>query len=291
MNNIFTYLDYRKFLKDVLVLQKQGNAIFSFRHFAQGIGIDSGYITRIVAGQRHISLPLARKIAGFLKLDKKQISYFCLLVQFAKAKTQTEKSRNYQKLLMFKKSPAAVLTEKQYRLFDNWYNLAVREMIACFDFSGDFAGLGKRISPQISEAKARKSVALLDRLGLIGKNGDGVYERIEPVWTTDRDIESITVNKFQITMLDLAREAYDRFPRAVRDMSTLTLSVSLEEYENMVAELAALRQKFLAMAKNCKNPDRVYHLDLALFPLSSPSKAEGKGDGAVSSAQSCGDVS
>lgn len=284
MINIFTYLDYRKFLKDIQEEKKRENASFSFRHLAREIEVDSGYITKIFAGQRHISLPLARKMAGFFRLDKRQTRYLSLLVQFAKAKTQTEKARFYEQLLTFKTSQASVLTEKQYGLFGKWYNLAVREMIACFDFTGDFADLGKRISPSISEAKARKSVALLDRLGLIRKNSEGVYERVEPVWTTDRDIESVAVNKLQIGMLNLAKEAYDRFPRALRDMSTLTLSISSEEYKTMVDDLTALRMKFLAMARNCKNPDRVYHLDLALFPLSNPPKPECKNCGAVPSA-------
>jgi uncharacterized protein (TIGR02147 family) len=274
MINIFTYLDYRKFLKDLQEQKKRDNSVLSLRYLAREIGIDSGYISKIIAGQRHVSLSLAKKIAVFFQLDKKQTIYFCLLVQFAKAKTQTEKSRHYEQLLTFKTSPAAVLTEKQYGLFDNWYNLAVRETIACFVFKGDFADLGKRISPPISEAKARKSVATLEKLGLVRKNGDGVYERVEPVWTTDRDIESVAVNRLQIAMLNLAKEAYDRFPRAVRDMSTLTLSVSKEEYKTMAADLAAMRNKFLTMARNCKNPDRVYHLDLALFPLSRLSRRE-----------------
>lgn len=291
MITIFTYLDYRKFLKDLQEEKKHENVSFSFRHLAREIGVDSGYITKIFAGQRHISLPLTKKMADFFRLDKRQTKYLSLLVQFAKAKTQTEKSRFYEQLLTFKTSQAAVLTEKQYGLFDNWYNLAVREMIACFPFKGDFADLGKRISPPISGAKARKSVALLERLGLIGKNSDGVYGRIEPVWTTDRDIESIAVNKLQMATLNLAKEAYDRFPRSVRDMSTLTLSISSEEYRTMVDDLAALRMKFLAMARNCKNPDRVYHLDLALFPLSNTPRADSRNIGAALSAPNGGEGS
>lgn len=291
MINVYTYLDYRKFLKEIHEEKRGENASFSFRHLAREIGVDSGYITKIFAGQRHISLQLAKNMADCFGLDTRQKKYFSLLVQFAKAKTQTKKSRIYDQLLTFKASQAAVLTDKQYGLFDNWYNLAVREMIACCNFKGDFADLGKRISPPISEARARKSIALLERLGLVRKNSEGVYERIEPVWTTDRDIESITVNKLQIAMLNLAKEAYDRFPRNIRDMSTLTLSISSEEYTTMVHDLAALRAKFLARARECRNPDRVYHLDLALFPLSGTPRQDPLKTGFVSGAPISGEES
>jgi uncharacterized protein (TIGR02147 family) len=151
-------------------------------------------------------------------------------------------------------------------------------MIACFAFDGDFEDIARRIQPSISAAEAKKAVAVLEELGLIRKNyseiSSGIYERVEPVWTTNREIESVTVNKLQMEMLDLAKEAYDRFPRQSRNMSTLTLSVSEDEYLRMMQDLSTMRTRFLEMARSCKDPDRVYQLSLALFPLSKTGKKE-----------------
>jgi uncharacterized protein (TIGR02147 family) len=274
MPDIFQYIDYQKFLKDVYEDRKKNNPHFSHRYIARKIGFDSGYFTKIIQSERHISLKLTEKFASFLHLAPQEAEYFKTLVLFSKAKTQSRKALLYEKLLGFTRSRASTLSATQYRVFDKWYYLAVREMLACFAFSGDFTGLGRKIQPPISPAKARKAVAVLEELGLIRKNASGTYVRVEPVWTTNREIESVTVDKLQIEMLNRAREAYDRFPRSARNMSTLTLSVSENEYSRMVEELASLRSRFLGMARACQNPDRVYQLSLALFPLSKTGKKE-----------------
>jgi uncharacterized protein (TIGR02147 family) len=274
MVDIFQYIDYRKFLKDFYEERKRANPHFSHRHIAQKLGFDSGYFARIIQNERHISLKLAKKFADFLQLTPQKAEYFETLVLFSKAKTQSKKAYYYEKLFGFTRSEASTLLASQYRLFDKWYYLAVREMIACCVCNGDFTNLGRRIQPPISAAKAKKAVAILEELGLIRKNDAGIYERVEPVWTTNREIESVTVNKLQMEMLTLAREAYDRFPRQSRNMSTLTMSVSEDEYLRMKQDLATMRNRFLEMARNCKNPDRVYQLSLALFPLSKTRKKE-----------------
>jgi len=278
MVDIFHYVDYRKFLKDFYEERKKFNPHFSHRYIAQKLGFDSGYFAKIIQTERHISLKLVKRFTGFLQLAPREADYFEALVLFAKAKTQSEKARHYEKLIGFTRSQASTLSATQYRLFDKWYYLAVREMIACFAFDGDFEDLARRIQPSISAAEAKKAVAVLEELGLIRKNyseiSSGIYERVEPVWTTNREIESVTVNKLQMEMLDLAKEAYDRFPRQSRNMSTLTLSVSEDEYLRMMQDLSTMRTRFLEMARSCKDPDRVYQLSLALFPLSKTGKKE-----------------
>jgi uncharacterized protein (TIGR02147 family) len=273
MLNIFRYIDYRKFLKDFYEAKKRENPHFSHRYIANKLNFDSGYFTKIIKTERHISINLAQKFAEFCKMGDREADYFLTLVLFAKAGTQAEKERQYEKLLSFKQSEAAIMSHAQYRIFDQWYYLAIRELLACFEFTGDFADLGRRVQPAISGAKARRAVEELERIGFVKKNGAGVYERIEPVWTTNREMESVAVNKMQMAMLDRAREAYDRFGREARDMSTLTLSVSDDEYRRMTGELALLRNRFLEMARNSQRPDRVYQLNVSLFPLSKVPKA------------------
>jgi uncharacterized protein (TIGR02147 family) len=274
MNTIFDYLDYRQFLGDFYECKKKESPHFSHRFIAKKLGFDSGYFTKIIQKKRHISQRLSQKFVDFLKLGNRESEYFQTLVLFAKSKTQTEKNWHYEKLLTFKRSHASVLSKKQYEIFNSWHNLAIREMIACFKFTGDYVDLGRRLQPPISAAKAKKAVALLQRLGLVRRNQNGVFERLEPVWTTDREVESVIVNKMQLQMLDRAKEAYDNSLSEGRNMSTLTLSVSKGEYQRMVEDIAELRSRFLERARNTPAPDRVYQLSIALFPLSKIPKEE-----------------
>ena len=268
MINIYDYLDYREFLRDYYIEKKKNNPHFSHRYIAQKLGFDSGYFAKITQTQRHISIALAEKFAAFFKLGSRESEYFRTLVHFCKAETHSEKREFFEKLISFKRSEARVLNEKQYRLFEKWYYVAVRELIACFDCKGDYEELGKRLIPPISEAKARKAVKVLKELGLIKKVRGGGYERVDPVWRTNTDIASVAVDTMQQDMLELAKESYDRFPRTERNMSTLTLSISKTEYEQIVKDLERLREKLLDAAKNCETPDRVYQCNFSVFPLS-----------------------
>jgi len=55
-------------------------------------------------------------------------------------------------------------------------------------------------------------------------------------------------------MVDLGKEAYDRFPTNVLDMSSLTLSVSEATFKEMKEEITALRRKLLLKANRSRRP-------------------------------------
>jgi uncharacterized protein (TIGR02147 family) len=77
----------------------------------------------------------------------------------------------------------------------------------------------------------------------------------------------MNVMGFQMAMVDLGKEAYDRFPTNQLDMSSLTLSVSETTFKEMKEEITALRRKLLLKAEQEQAPDRVYQLNYQFFPL------------------------
>lgn len=266
MANVFEFFDYRKFLRAAYEERKRTNPHFSHRYIARKVGCDSGYFAKIIQEQRHISLAMAEGFAACFGLGAREAEYFKCLIQFEKARTQADKKQIFDRLISFQNSQAKVLSRTQYEVFDKWYYLAVREALDCFPFKGDCEELGRRIDPPLTAAQVRKSLAVLERVGLIARRGRG-YERTEPIWRTEKAVASVCVEAFQQAMLDLARQAYDRAPKAHRDLSTLTLSISREDYLAMVRELEALRSRFLERARASRNSDRVYQCSILLFPL------------------------
>ena len=72
MANIYEYTDYRKFLSDWYTVMKAGNARFSQRCIGTGAGIDAGNFANVVKGKRNLSIPVALKLADFMKLTRKE---------------------------------------------------------------------------------------------------------------------------------------------------------------------------------------------------------------------------
>lgn len=268
MVSIFDYLDYRKFLKDYYWERKKADPRFSHRYIARVLEFDSGYFAKIIKGERHISLRFVPKFIKLCKLSQKEADYFEALVLFCKAKTHDEKSRHFENLMSFKVSDKSILTAEQYKLFENWYYLAIREILAFYKFSGDYTELARIVVPTIKPSEAKKAIKTLKKLKLIRKNDNGVYERVAPVWSTGEEVKSVALVNLHKAMMDLAKESFDRFKGNERDMSTLTLSISEEEYKLISRELSRLREKLLDAASKCRNPDRVYQCNFSAFPVS-----------------------
>jgi len=274
MVNIFDYLDYRKFLKDYYQERKKEDPRFSHRFIANKLHFDSGYFSKIIKGERHISLRLVPKFISLLKLGKKEGEFFETLVLFCKAKTHDKKNSHFETLMSFKKTEKNLLSAEQYKLFDNWYYLAIREIIAFYPFKGDYKGLAKIVQPPIKPSEAKKAIKTLEKLKLIRKKEDGTYERIVQVWSTGEEVKSVALVNMQQAMMDLAKDAFDRYSRNNRDMSTLTLSISEDEFLMISRELSRLREKLLDAAQKCSNPDRVYQCNFTVFPVSKVIRGE-----------------
>jgi len=276
MNSIYSYTDYRVFLKDRYESCKKDNPHFSHRFIATRVGFDSGYFTKILQGKRNISFGLISRFAEFLKLKAREAEYFEALVLFNQAKGHSDKKRFLERLMSFHKTDVAVLGSHQYALFDKWYYLAVREILAFYSFSGDYAALARLTVPHIKPREARNAIAVLEKAGLIRRTASGVYERVEPVWTTGDEVQSVALVNLHRAMADLGKDSFDRFERKNRSMSTLTLSISAREYDIVVEELEAVRRKMLGLARSCEKPDRVYQCNFNVFPVSKLPDAEEK---------------
>jgi len=99
MNSVFEYTDYRKFLADFYSFKKSANKSFSHRFVQEKIGFKSaGHFSQILSGRANISLIYIEKIVEFLKLNKKEASYFQNMVMFNQSKIHEEKRRYFEKI-------------------------------------------------------------------------------------------------------------------------------------------------------------------------------------------------
>jgi uncharacterized protein (TIGR02147 family) len=241
----FEYLNYRKLLKDLYDDRKASNPNFSYRFIAQKVGFTSaGFFTNIIQGKRNISPEFIFKFAEVFKLKKSETEYFELLVNFDQAKDHSRKRFYFEKILGHKKSRIKITDAQQYEFYSTWYYTAIRELIDIFPFKGDFEDLARRVSPPIKPAEAKKAVELLEQIGFIRKNSDGVYEQTDTFISTGYEAQSVAITNFLIAMADRAKEAIDRYPRDKRDISALTFTLSGEGFAAIEERLKSFRRKY-----------------------------------------------
>jgi uncharacterized protein (TIGR02147 family) len=265
---VFDYIDYTAFLNDAVKSAKERKPFFSQRYIAQSLGLrSSGYFLYILQGKRKLSEELALKAAQLFKLNKRETEYFLLLVSYARVKSHLEKQFLFERIALARRKAPRTVEPGHYAYYEKWYHLAIREYIALHEFSDDFDGLARGLSPAITSAQAKEAVDTLEKIGLIRKNAEGKYERAEAVTTTGDTWQSETIHNLQQQFLDISKEALERLPKEQRDFSNCTVSMSLETFEIVRAKIAEVRAQILDLARADANPQAIYQINFQAFPL------------------------
>jgi uncharacterized protein (TIGR02147 family) len=270
--NLLLYSDYRLFLKEYYETHKAANPNFSFRFLSQKAGINSSaFYKYIMDGKRNLSKTTILKTCMALKFKDKDAEYFENLVFFNQAKTIKEKNLYFDKLTRLRGHyDKRKVQEGQFAFYGEWYHSAVRELLECLRFTGDFQALAKRLTPAITPKQAEESLALLARLGMAKKDAQGRWRQSDPVLTTGGQVDAAVVIEFQQKMLKLAMEAFDRAEPGERLMSSTTFAISEETFDLFKKKIRDLKSEMLELARLDGKPARAYQLNLNLFPLSAP---------------------
>ena len=266
--NIFDYTDFRKFLLEYFQEQKQRNKNFSQRYFAQKLGVKSaGFLSEVFNGKRNLSQRNIIQFSVGLELNKDEDYYFENLVHLNQAKTVVEQKHFFERLMQSKKVNMELINKDQYEFYSTWYHTAIRELLFYYKFSGEYRDLAKQLTPSITEQQAKNSIELMARLELIVQNDKGYWVPKHTTITTGRVANEIQVSGFQMETAKMGVDAIDKLPERLRDISTLTFSLSKNGFEKVKTLLAKTRKDILKVAQEDEGENRVYHTNLHLFPL------------------------
>lgn len=269
MDTIFGYADFRAFLKDRYTAEKARNPRFSHRFIAQRVGAGSaGWFADIVKGRIRLGAAFLPGLARTFGLGPREEEYFMALVEYDQAETLEARNRHLEKILSFKELKVEQVGREQFEYYGSWYYAAVRELLFIHAFKGDYAALGRKLSPPIGAAQAKKAVALLVKLGFVRKDAEGRYRPLTSIVRKDSAFRSTHLANYLKAHGDLAIEALERHPKAERDISAVTVALGPKEFQKAREEVQALRLKLLALGEKPGTGKRVYQCNFQLFPLS-----------------------
>lgn len=267
MEDIFSYLDYREFLRDHYNHHKIHHSYFSFRYVAGKTGLDASFYVKVLNKQKHIANTAIPILSTFLKLQKREATYFSTLVYFNKAKTADQESLYLQKLLLLRKPSATVIENDLHEYFAAWWNVAIREELNILKFTDNYEELAARIQPAITVQQARRSVKLLQKLGLIKQDENNIFKPAHDFLTTNGIDNAKAIRAYQKTALKLASSAIDLVPREDRDMSTLTISTSHACLEAIRERLSEVRREIMEMVRQDQHAEEVFQINIQIFPV------------------------
>ena len=269
LKSVFHYTDYRKYLREYYEWAKANKKGFSHRAFMARTGMSGpNYFKRVMDGVHNLTDNSIPKFASALDLNEAEAQYFRHLVYFNQAATLEEKDRWFGSLMDLKAPHSHTVLEKaQYDYYKDWFNVAIREMLSYFPYRDNPGEMAKRLAPAVPPKKVKKAIELLAELGLIARKDDGTWQATSTFLHTDPDVQSLLVPKVHQSMTRLAEEAITRFPTDERYFSSSTVSLSEKTYHEIIELIRSTRKEVLRRVGEDPAPDRVYHLNMQLFPL------------------------
>lgn len=267
MKSIKEYYDYRDFLKDFYYEKKLTSPFFSYRLLGSKIGIDASHLVKIFQKQRHIGTASIETFIAFCGLSGSEAEYFSTLVQFTKSKSERNGKVLFERLLRLKGVRKFALEKKHYEFYTTWYYSAILTLLYFYPFHDDYKALAGKLTPSITEGQARKAVKLLESLGLIARDALGTYRLTNTIITSGDQCRSIAVKTFQEETMRLAMESLYRHAPEKRNISTVTITISESDLPEISELIASFRESLLKFAEEKKDPDRVYQLNIQLYPL------------------------
>lgn len=268
MKSVKQYLEYRVFLQEYYEARRAEDDFFSYRYMARKVGMDHGYLVKLLQQKVHLAEGHIDTFATFCGLKGRDAEYFKTLVHFNKSKNPDETGILFEKLMAMAGLDTHPVEKDQFEFYTAWYHSAIRALLGHLKFKGDVAKLAGHLSPPIPEKQAKESLKLLERLDLIRKDADGEYAPTDALITTGPNLQAAAVRQFQREMIRLAEESLVRHPKEQRDISTVTLSIEAADLAEIRDRISALRQSLMSLAAKAANPDAVYQLNVQLFPLS-----------------------
>jgi uncharacterized protein (TIGR02147 family) len=272
--SVFDFDNYREYLRNYFEESKALNSRYSLRLFSNKLGFSSkDFILRIMNGEKNLTPSSILKIMNGLQMNEDESSYFEALVLLCQATTEEERQQYQQRVnsiaATYKFIQQTQLTRAyQYEIYSHWYYSAIRSIIGMFGFDGNYAALGKKLTPPISAEQTRNSVNLLERVGFIKKDRNGNWVLNNAAITTgDKVIQQAFIN-YHKECLSLASDSITNFSSSERNISSVTLGISEESYKKIVQCINDFRKKISMIANEDEKGGRVFQMNIQIFPLS-----------------------
>ena len=272
--DVFRYLDYRVFLRELYLAQKKRG--MSYRAFARRAGVGApNYLKLVIDGQRNLSPELAQRFAQACGLAGEARDYFCELVAFGQAASVSERAERHARLLSFRRYRQAHRLEAAHADYHgSWYVPAVRELIGLCDFVEDPKWIADKLWPPIKPSEAKQALATLIKLGLVERDCQGRLRQTTSLVTTGAQTQSLHIARYHAEMASRAVLAMDLVPASHRELSSVTLGLGPRGLAVIKSRLAELRRELLQLAERESDACQVVQLNLQLFPLSRGSRDE-----------------
>jgi uncharacterized protein (TIGR02147 family) len=269
--DLYATLDYRQWLGQWFDARKAANPRFSHRVFARMAGQRSpSLLMHVIQGKRNLTPATVAAFAKALRLDRADAAHFRALVDLAQAETDADRNAAFEKISATRRFREAFRVEGEgFRYLSNWTIPAVRELALRPDFEDDPAWVARTLRPRVTRTRAQEALNTLHELGMLAQDEAGRWHPTDASVVTPTEVLGLAVHNYHREMIDRSRESIDGFEPEERHLLGVTVAVPESMVDQLKDELNRFQARLLDLCDGADAPaDRVYQLNLHLFPLS-----------------------
>ena len=277
------YMDYRLFLADFYrakkALTRMSIRPYSYAIFSAAADIKSpNYLKMIIEGKRNLSMDMVSKFAKACAFNKAQTDEFKLLVIFNQSEDPADRNYALKQLSEYRvdqKLKQGELDRKVFEKVPNWIGWIIYALVDQEGVTFETSQLKDLLRGKASESEINDALENLIRSGELVR--DPQTQKIAKGKPTEapEEIPSALVRKLQMQLMYLGLESLYQDNATEREFGSLTLSLTEKEFEEIKFKLRQMRKslhKENAIARMSAKGERVYQLNLQLFPVSNAAK-------------------
>lgn len=271
--DVFSFMDYREFLREWFKWKKQVVPHYSGTMFANKAGINShNLLGMVIRGERNLGLST---IQGFIKacqLKSIRAQYFERLVVYTQSKDSEERAEVFEQLVQLgrKRGVENLKSIQNYGQFlKHWYVVAIYEMVNLKDFKADPDWIVARLKKTVARKDVEMALETLKNLNLIEWDA-AVGKYVARDCALDIDVAKVDfwIRNFHRDYLRRAEQAIDGESIEERSLSSLTIAVSEKDLSILKDRISELRKQLnVEFSDREQNKDYVVALNMQFLIL------------------------
>jgi uncharacterized protein (TIGR02147 family) len=278
---LIQYDNYRGFLKDWYQHFKSLNAKVSFRFLSQRTGLRSpNYWKLIMEGERKLSNEMIPRFAKTLKLEELESHYFHHLVLMNQAEGIKERALHAEHLADLKKRLAPLtIAVPSTNYFSRWYLPILREAAVVAKQHNSAEEIQTLLRIPLNLEQIKEGLTLLLDGEFMRVQADGSFQETTKLLSTGDRVTSALAMQYLSRMIEESLPALETLPASEREFGAQTLSLGLEQFEELKKLARNFRKDALRLAEQGagkSTDERVVQVNLQIFPLTVTEKGTQK---------------
>jgi uncharacterized protein (TIGR02147 family) len=267
--DLFRYHDHLAFLKDWLAYLKASQSGFSLRFLGRQAGLASGYLPMVLNGKRQITHKALSKLMPYLGLNPSEQSYLENLLSLSTSDSHEVRVGAVERMQRFPRFQKNNPQDTQvYEYLSHWYYVAIREMALNAGFKADPRWIQEQLRFAVPLNEIETALEFLLDNGYLSEGPKGTVVHPEISLDCSGEVFRVALAGFHREIFSLAAKSIEKTPSDERNIQGHTCALSAEGIAQAKAIVDEAISKIQQLGKSENQSDSVYHLEIALFPVS-----------------------